>query len=224
MITSSLSTGLSRRSPFSPRSLSSRRGFTLAELLLAMLVFAIAITTILALLARSIETVDEILVKDEAMRLSGAVEDHFETLPFNTSYNIIRSQESGGQINVFAYMYRGDPENTRDDGTLTPVPSREGTPGEDYVVVAGVRRTSGSFVPRRLEEDVDALEGGLYYVRLALSPNNPIDPPLPGDPDNYTSAVVVMFAEYFNIPALDATDVDDRGLSPAYSYSFAVRR
>lgn len=218
---STLSTGSIRRSD--------RQGFTLAELLLAMLVFAIAITTILALLARSIETVDEILVKDEAMRLSGAVEDHFENLPFDTSYNIIRSIGSGNQVNVFAYLYRGDSENVRDDGTLEPVVSREGVPGEAFEVVPGVRRTSGNFVPRRLEEDLAAREGRLFHVRLTLSPNNPVynegspGSSLPNNPDNYPSAVVVVLAEYFAIPNLEA-DLDDLGNSPAYSYNFAVRR
>lgn len=218
---STLSTGSIRRSD--------RQGFTLAELLLAMLVFAIAITTILALLARSIETVDEILLKDEAMRLSGAVENFFESSSFDDSFEILRSEGSANPRHVFAYLYRGDPEATRNDGTLEPIISREGVSGEDYVVIPGVRQKIGNFVPPKLEDDFEALEGRLFHVRLTLSPNNPVynegspGSSLPNNPDNYPSAVVVVLAEYFAIPNLEA-DLDDLGNSPAYSYNFAVRR
>lgn len=206
-----------------PKIRSGRQGFTLAELLLAMLVFAIAITTILALLARSIETVDEILVKDEAMRLSGAVEDEFEKLPFEAVYNWVGRLGTSNEVKIFAYNYRGDPENIRpSDGTLVPVPSRAGTPGEDYVVTPGIRRISGSFVPQRLEDDLAALEGRLFLVRYSLSPNNP--EPMTASSDTYPSAVLVLFAEYFPIPNLNSTNVEDLGIAPAYSYNFAVRR
>jgi len=208
-----------------PRNSSFKSGFTLAELLLAMLVFAVAITTILALLARSIETVDEILVKDEAMRLSGTVEDEFQSQAFSTVYNWVSNLGSGSEVKVLAYTYRGDPESPRSDGTLTPVSSRAGVLGEDYIITRGVRRITGSFVPRLLTDDLAALEGRVFLVEYELSPNNPVDP---GDmtptSDTYPSAVLVLSMNYYPIPDLNNRDVDALGISPAFSYSFAVRR
>jgi Tfp pilus assembly protein PilV len=201
----------------------SKNGFSLAELLLAMLVFAIAITTILALLARSIETVDEILLKDEAMRLSGALENFFEETPFNDSYNILSSGDR-----LFTYMYRGDLNAAaRADGTLVPYTSRDqysDTGEQNFTAVPSVRRLTGATAPAELTADLSALQGRLFYVKLQISPNNPVDVGSMGaNPDTYPSAVVVVFAEFYPVPTLE-TDVDAVGISPAYSYTFAVRR
>jgi prepilin-type N-terminal cleavage/methylation domain-containing protein len=207
---------------------SSRKGFTLAELLLAMLVFAIAITTIIALLARSIETVDEVLVKDEAMRLSGALEEMLEREDFDTVYswavNWAANVGTSKEIKVFSFNYRADPNGTprTQDGSLPPVASRAGTVGEDYIIVPSHRRTVGSFVSKLFQEELAALEGRLFYVRFSLSPNNP--EPLAASSDAYPSAVLVFYAEFFPVPNLDFTDVDDLGISPAFSYNLAVRR
>lgn len=201
-----------------------RSGFTLTELLLAMLVFAIAITTILALLARSIETVDEVLLKDEAMRLSGAVEDFFENQPFNTSYSRSRAVAED-VIQLVAFNYRGIPDQSFNDGALRPYLPLDGIPNEDFVITPNVRyKYVNDAANTVLNSTIQAQEGRLFMVKLSISPNNPVAAPLPGNPDNYSSAVLVLFAEYYPVSSLNNLDVDALGISPAYSYTFAIRR
>lgn len=204
---------------------SSKKGFTLTELLLAMLVFAIAITTILALLARSIETVDEVLLKDEAMRLSGAVEDFHENQSFNASYTGFNGM-SAGTLQLLAFNYRGIPDQAANsDGSLQPFAALNGVVNEDFVLTPfvgynGLNPTATGI----LTSNLTGLEGRLFLVRLSVSPNNPVAQPLPANPDTYASAVLVLYAEYFPVSALDNLDVDALGISPAYSYTFAIRR
>lgn len=199
-------------------------GFTLTELLLAMLVFAIAITTILALLARSIETVDEVLLKDEAMRLSGAVEDYFENQDFNTSYQN-SLQVSTDAIQLVAFSYRGIPDDPHPDGTLKPYLPLGGVVNEDWVLTPWVSyKFANAGSNAQLESVIDSLEGRLFLIKLSISPNNPIAAPLTNNPDAYASAVLVLFAEYYPVSSLENLDVDALGISPAYSYTFAIRR
>ena len=207
-------------------------GFTLAEILLAMLVFSIAISTILALLARSIETADSIIIKDQAMGLSSAVDNYMSEIAFTDAYNEIQS----GPAVLFAYEYRADPASSRTDGTLQPYPvlGQDDVLGEDYVVVPGIRITGDT----ELQNDLQASEGRLFQVRLSLSPANPYDNDsnpnndviLPSDPNAagsgglpaYDQAVLVIFAEFFQVPNINFTVAQDT--EPIFSFNFAVRR
>lgn len=195
----------------------SRSGFTLAEILLAMMVFAIAISTILALLARSIETADSILIKDEAIGLSSAVDSYMNELPFVTAFGAV---EQG--INLFTYHYRAKPQA---DGSLIPYPVVESSAqlGTDYVIVSGVRPSTDPDI----NADVEALEGRLFYVRLSVSEANPLgkvisgrDPNSVDDTTGYNSAVLVIFAEFYLVPNTNITPTG----SPVFSFNFAVRR
>lgn len=205
----------------------SRSGFTLAEILLAMMVFAIAITTILALLARSIETADSIIVKDEAIGLSSAVDSYMSELSFLEAYEVVRNN-----VDLFAYQYRAT-QNT--DGTLQayPVISDTAKLGETYIISTGVRKEVET---TELEDDIPALEGRLFRVILSVSPANPFDDgsnpkTIPSGPNDagtggfpkYDSAVLVIFAEFYPVPGQDfdpvANDID-----PVFSFNFAVRR
>ncbi|MDF3129928.1 prepilin-type N-terminal cleavage/methylation domain-containing protein [Kiritimatiellaeota bacterium B1221] len=205
-----------------------KAGFTLAEILLAMMVFAIAITTILGLLARSIETADTILVKDEAITLSSALDSAMSEMDFDTAYDQVRQ---GGHL--YAYHYRADPENTNSDGTLRAFTNITGSSmiGEDYVVVPGVRLSGDSL----LAADMNALDGRLFYVELSESDANPYTIQngkgnLPADPDAagsngypaYDSAVIVVFAEFYEVS--NTTNPPAGSANPVFSFNFAVRR
>jgi prepilin-type N-terminal cleavage/methylation domain-containing protein len=200
----------------------SKAGFTLAEILLAMTVFAIAISTILALLARSIETADSILIKDEAIGLSSAVDSFMNEQAFATVYEDVLSGKG-----LFAYHYRANPGSTRADGTLTSYPTIQATDqlGVNYVVVSGVRADA---VTPELTADAAALEGRLFYVKLSVSEANPFGTSLPANPDTvvsgvpaYNSAVLVIFAEFFLVPTTVAPTGNP---TPVFSFNFAVRR
>jgi len=202
---------------------SKKSGFTLAEILLAMLVFSIAISTILALLARSIEMVDEVMVKDEAMRLTGAVEQYMnDGLTFKEAYDAIRNGES-----LYAFQYRGDPSNVDSGGRPAPVPDATGTLGEDFVVagVVAPAKNFSSSTPANL-----AREGRLFQVDLEVSSANPTQT-VPADPDvlqsttppslSYNHAVIVAHATFYPVSAPGSGTT---GGQPAFAYSFAVRR
>jgi prepilin-type N-terminal cleavage/methylation domain-containing protein len=197
----------------------SRRGFTLTEILLAMLVFAIAISTILALLARSVETAQEILTKDEALGLSTAVEDYMTAIPFATAYEVVRDPD---RRLLFAYQYRADSDSD-------PVAD----PDSPYEVIATAREPAD--IPD-IPTLTPALESRFFRVVLSVSPTNPAtqpgapaDPPLPlpanpdtGYPPNYNSAVLVVFAEFYPVPTVAFIPEDT--VPPVFSYNFAVRR
>jgi hypothetical protein len=72
------------------------------------------------------------------------------------------------------------------------------------------------------QSELDAREGRLYKVRISLSPTNPAtNAPLPNLPNDYLSAVLVVYAEYFPVGNI-ASPVTS--LSPVYAYNFAIRR
>ena len=195
----------------------SKAGFTLAEILLAMMVFAIAISTILALLARSIETADSILIKDEAIGLSSTVDSYMSELPFVTAFGAV---EQG--INLYTYRYRAEPQS---DGSLAPYPvvGSSAQLGSDYVIVSGVRPSTDP----DLDADIEAIEGRLFYVKLTVSDANPLgnditnrDPISVDATTGYNSAVLVIFAEFYVVPNTSITPTG----SPVFSFNFAVRR
>jgi len=198
-----------------------RTGFTLAEILLAMLVFAIAISTILALLARSVETAQEILTKDEAMGLSSAVEGHLNSMSFLEAYNVVR-----GPGVVLAYKYRGNPDSVRnEDGTLIPV----NNPDDTHVLTPGVRVLDQNNLDPLLDFDLEARSGRLFWVNLSVSEANPAGTTLPDDPNlpspdgvAYNSAVLVVLAKFYVVPT--RTFVPPDTMDPVFAFNFAVRR
>lgn len=211
------------------RKIKHRAGFTLAEILLAMMVFAIAITTILGLLARSIETADSILVKDEAIGLSSAVDSYMSELDFREAYDlVVNAAPTGGYL--YAYRYRAYPSAVRTDGTLNAYPDLKDTDqlGTDYVVVSGVRPPGDA----RLADDVDSRDGRIFQVHLSVPDANPFSGTLPSDPDQmsgstgfpaYDEAVLVIYAEFYQVNGVGAK-LNTSSVTPDFSFNFAVRR
>lgn len=219
-----------------------KAGFTLAEILLAMMVFAIAITTILGLLARSIETADSILIKDEAISLSSAVDEFMAQLPFYdpneplSSYTLVRDQTA-----LFAYKFRAN-QITGNPLTPHPIIAQGEVMGVNYLVVPKVREEGNT----ELTDEIEALDGRMFLVKIQPSEANPFgkdlkDPSLsnPNDTDSnglpvYDSAVLVVFAEFFQVPPSVAIDsglfsafserIKNKEVSPVFSFNFAVRR
>ncbi len=201
-----------------------RSGFTLAEILLAMLVFAIAITTILALLARSIETVDDIVLKDEAMRLSSAVERELTQIPFRDLYESF-APHSTSERYMHAFHYRVIPSNRQ--------PQTDRASQEFQVVPFAHPFDQGgndwrpSVDKPDPSEPFQARDGRYFRVRLSVSPTNPKDKDdekeTPSNADNYESAALVLFAEFIPLGSPAVTTVPNTA-RVVYSYNFAVRR
>ena len=221
----------------------SKSAFTLAEILLAILVFAIASSTILALLARSIETAEEILVKDEAMNLTSALESYMDELPFFDSGSALNAYtliQDTSRVGLWAFQYAGDLNDLRTDGTLFPMDDLDGEVlGEDYTIIPTIR--DPGLEAAELAAEADAKSGRVFFVRLQESPANPwrqdngMDP-LPDNPNEddgmgrprYNSAVLVIQADFFAMPrVITAAGQLNTLLSnstPAFTYNFAVRR
>jgi|GEM_PF-1097766 len=228
----------------------SRSGFTLAEILLAMMVFAIAITTILALLARSIETADSIIVKDEAISLSSAVDSYMSGLPFydlTDPLNAYSSVQDSGRRLLYTYQYRAIPNTDRGDGTpeVFTGDMSDSVVGTDYIIVSGVRDPSVPIQRGYLATDIGAIESRFFLVSLEVSPANPFNGTLDPNPNAaggsdgfpvYDSAVLVIFAEFYSVSPTTETDKNDLidvnntpsnpddDLTPVFSFNFAVRR
>lgn len=198
--------------PVSPPELRNRRaGFTLSEILLAMLVFAIAISTILALLARSIEAVDEIVLKDEAMRVSSAVEIAARSLSFNDFYTEVVSR-SGTSSPMIVYAF-----SQRDVGPRAVFRSDNPIPPRYANLEPPIFLTS-----EQLRVAANQREGRIFKVTLTVSETNPAgNVNLPANPDQYESAVVVVLADFHPVGNIE-TPVP--GPRVAHSYHFAVRR
>ncbi|WFB37361.1 prepilin-type N-terminal cleavage/methylation domain-containing protein [Kiritimatiellota bacterium B12222] len=206
--------------------ISRKSGFTLAEILLAMMVFAIAITTILALLSRTLEQTDSVLVKDEAINLSSAVDNFMSEIPFTTAYQAVVNQPNS---HLFAYQYRAEVNGS---GVLVPYPTVQ--PGDqvgvDYEVVTGVRWPGDV---AELAAEVAALDGRLFKVYLEVSEANPLgNTGLDSDPNtvsgspavlSYDSAVLVVFAEMYAVPSTEFPLVRTE-VTPDFSFNFAVSR
>lgn len=192
-----------------------KAGFTLAEILLAMMVFAIAITTILGLLARSIETADTILIKDEAIGLSSSVESFMSELSFVDAFNGVKNG-----VDLYAYRYRTKPDGVDTAPALTDADQL----GVTYLVVPRVRPDNDD---PNLDIEIAAREGRLFRVNLEVSPANPLgedissrSPDSVDDTTGYNSAVLVILADFYEVPDKSVPSGND----PVFSFNFAVRR
>lgn len=208
-----------------------RSGFTLAEILLSMLVFSIAISTILALLARSVETADEIVLKNEAIDLSSSLDAYLSDQLFIDVYDLVRETDRGF---LYAYSYRGDLNAAlQTDGSLAPFSLQpDSEMGEDYTITSAIRDPDVT-PTSQLDAEDQAREGRLFHVRVTVSPANPYTiangPGLPADPNApsgtsvaYDSAVLVLYAEFFPIPVFGFTPASDA--DPVFAFNLAVRR
>ena len=204
---------------------SSKSGFTLVEILLAMMVFAIAISTILALLARAMETADEILLKNEAIDLGSALESYLTEQPFEDVYGIVADSSKGF---VYAFQYAGelDPNDTSD--TLAPHSiEADSKVGQDYTITPAIREPDAG----QLAAEEAVRQGRLYRVELTVSEANPFGTTLPSNPNadsdsdgmpDYESAVLVIQAEFYPIPVIGFDPPEE--VEPVFSFNLAVRR
>ncbi len=207
----------------------SRSGFSLAEILLSMLVFAIAISTILALLARSVETADEIVLKNEAIDLSSSLDAYLSDQAFIDVYDLVRDTDRGF---LYAYSYRGDlGASLQTDGSLAPHTLQPDSElGIDYDITPAIRDPDDPDITQaQLDAEDQAREGRLFYVRLSVSPANPFGEVLPPNPNAtsgssvvYDSAVLVIYAEFLPIPVFGFTPGADA--DPVFAFNLAVRR
>lgn len=168
---------------------SSRRGFTLVEVALAIVIVSVVILAAIGLLLPSQRAIDEVLSGGQATRLRQEIEKEFSVLrpgeasasvktPFDKAYNTMKNGNSQNGL-LCAFFYRAEKSATATDGRLRPFTGdvREKRAGEDYVVQAAVMpiaEFSGSGGYK------EAIEGRLFVVRLlpleGLVSENPVAP------------------------------------------------
>jgi len=230
------------------------KGFTLAESVIALGILVVLITGFLAVFGPAATVIRRTLSADEASRLQTTLEREISTIregddeqryqsnAFYKAMNwIANSHEKGSSVLI--YKYRGNPAETRRDGTLEPADSGEiQLAGEDYILQPMVRRVDDPL----LEEDLEAVDGRVFFVkmtqlifdgegiRVAEEPGIITDPYDPGsdlstNPNKYPEAVIAFEAQFFNLPTVSydfltkAFDPENFN-KPVFTRNLTVRR
>lgn len=150
----------------------SRKGFTLAETLLAIIVVAVLLTTFLAVFGPATSSIRRAISVQDADRLASALEKELSTLreeesgeyntPFDKAFDWISTSDSLDS-SVVLFNYRGDTSQII-DGQLEPFTDQNGEPGKDYLVQSAVRRLGSG--QQDLEQLLDAVEGRVFIVNM----------------------------------------------------------
>ncbi len=237
-----------------------RRGFTLLETVIAIGVLAVLLTGFMVVFAPAAEGIRKSINVQQADRLAAALEQELtvnrgnDNSPgFEKAFNWIKESNNSSDA-LIVYQYRAAiGGNPRQDGTPAPEPSLNGKrPGEDFVVVTMVRSLGDATSKANLEQDLPAIEGGLYLVKCTQigfensqmvlgSPGKIVDPKIVGQqmterPDmeiaNYPEAVIAFAADFHMLPAktysyLTGSAFEKKFTSvknPVFSRNLAVRR
>lgn len=150
---------------------SGSRGFTLMETVIAIGVLAVLVTAFLAVFGPATQGIRRSINVQDADRLVATLEKEMSILragptggsgrstAFDKAFEWIR--DAGKDELIMLYQYRGDPDDIRSDGTMTPHGSRDGIAGQDYVVQSMARLRSDSL----FLDDLNGLQGRVFAVR-----------------------------------------------------------
>lgn len=230
-----------------------KKGFTLAESVIALGILVVLITGFLAVFGPAAKTIKKTLSTDEASRLQATLEWELTTVregrekqkyqgsAFRKAIEWISQSEEPGET-ILIYKYRALPGETRTDGTLEPAERELGLAGEDFIIQPMVRRLSDPLV----EEDLQVVEGRVFFVKLRQlifegeglrvtdEAGTIVDPNDPGQdyattPEAYPEAVVAFEAEYYNLPTTSyqflTTVFDPNNFTrPIFARNLAVTR
>lgn len=224
------------------------------ETVIAIGVLAVMLTAFMAVFGPASRGIRRSINVQEADRLTSALEKELATnrpseaaseatTAFHKAYDWILGSHQNNTV-VFAYQYRGNPNQLRADGTMDPYLMRGGQAGKDYVVQPMLRRRTDAF----LLEDLKALEGRVFFVKMTqlvfdgpngLRPGQAgvISPP-PGQSalsgtgaDAYPDAVIPFTAEFYEIQTTDPSFLGTGGkfnvanyTKPMFTRNVAVRR
>ena len=149
---------------------------------------------------------------------------------------------------ILLYQYRGNPNKIRDDGSMEPYTTPNGTAGRDYVVQPMVRQRDD----QSLKEDMTALDGPVYFVKMnqlifkggkmtegKAGEIKPPDEDASSDDntgggtgsDGYPEATLAFEAEFFLVPNSAYEFIQsggkfdpDKVTKPIFTNNMAVRR
>ncbi len=159
----------------------SRRGFTLAETVIAIGILSVLLTGFIVVFTPAADGIRKSINSQQADRLASTLEQELVTLRtgesssmiatgFDKAFKLIQdSMVSSSPEVVFVYQYRGDLKAAlRADGTYSAYSGNSGVVGADFTVVSMARRRiklDGS-TDSDFEQDLSALEGRVFAVKM----------------------------------------------------------
>ena len=229
-------------------------GFTLMETVIAIGVLAVMLTAFMAVFGPATRGIRRSINVQEADRLTSTLEKELATnrplgsgseatTAFHKAYDWIIKSNVDASV-VFAYQYRGNPNQLRKDGTMEPYLTKGGQAGKDYMVQPMFRRRSDA----EFVKDIKALEGRVFFVKmtqlvfdgtngLKLGSAGSITPPAGSTPltgtgaDAFPEAVIPFTAEFYEIQTTDPNFLSDVNKfkianykKPMFTRNLAVRR
>lgn len=152
-----------------------RKGFTLAETVMAMAVVGLLMTTFMMVLVPSRNSINSSIAIQEADRLTSALTAELAVLrdterqKYNTAFEKAfdwMQKTKAANTSILVYNYRGDLSQTaRQDGSLKPYKGgRNYEPGADTMVTTAVILAEQD--RQRIEEDAPAIVGPVFVVRM----------------------------------------------------------
>jgi type II secretory pathway pseudopilin PulG len=207
--------------------------FTLTETVIAIGVLAVLLTGFIAVFTPAAQGIRRSISSEQADRLTSTLEAELVTPRLNQSpagnqtnpsaaitgfrkaFDWIREGNTATRA-IFVYQYRGDPSRTRrPDGTMVPMPRlANAVPGRTYILQTMARRANGANETALLEQDLEAVEGSVFFVRpiQMVFSNGELNLGTPGEiknPDGstvtdnaaYTEAVIAFTAEFHSVPS-----------------------
>jgi len=227
-----------------------RRGFTLAETVIAVAVVATLLTTFIAAFLFATDSMRKATRAEEADRLAYALEEELVTLRgsgevteyrtgFGKAFEWIRDAWREGEA-VLVFHYRGELGNVRADGSLAPYLESGGVAGQDFIIQPIARRAGEV---DGLAAEFQAVEGGVFVAMMTqlvfedggLVPGtagsilDPRSKQAAAEADVYPEAVIAFAAEFHVLPSStieyvrDLLDLSDLG-RPIFTRNLAVRR
>jgi prepilin-type N-terminal cleavage/methylation domain-containing protein len=158
-----------------------RRGFTLAETVIAIGILSVLLTGFIVVFTPAADGIRKSINSQQADRLTSTLEQELVTLRtgessstiatgFDKAFKLIQdSMVSSSPEVVFVYQYRGDLRAAlRTDGTYSAYSGNSGVVGADFTVVSMARRRiklDGS-TDTDFEQDLSALEGRAFAVKM----------------------------------------------------------
>lgn len=202
-------------------SYSSRRGFSLVEVAIAVVIVSVVVITTVGLLAPVQQNIDNVVSADEVSRLRRAVEIEMNIVRpgetyatgFDKAYDTIKNDSV-----VYAFFYRAAVPMNLTGGRADPATGATTNQrlGDNYAQQAAV------FIENQLGEAqtsgfIDAAEGRVFVVRFQLlesvmSPDA-VTSYNAGGAEQFTEAVLPVSAEFYSLDSIDM--VADGGASTA---------
>ncbi|MCB1229846.1 MAG: type II secretion system protein [Verrucomicrobiae bacterium] len=161
----------------------SRRAFTLVEVILALGIVAVAGGLLLTSLAQSVKSEGKGNARESAIQLEDVIRSRLNEVDFYELYTFLKNNEAI----YYAYQYRADPRQVRDDGTFSPASG----PGSQ-VVPGFRRRTDPDFLA-----EIASAEGDIFRLRLTPFLYDPGEPYTLPTFEEYEPGALRVFVEVY---------------------------